>query len=131
MQASLKLLGKRRFLPIFATQFLGAFNDNLFKTAMVLFATYTIYSDPHMESTFNALATGLFILPFFLLSALSGQLADAMDKARIIRIVNGAEIGILTVGSIGLLLQYIPPMLDAVLAMGVHSTRTEEGRVGK
>src|SRR3546814_1897542 len=67
MQASLKLLGKRRFLPIFATQFLGAFNDNLFKTAMVLFATYTIYSDPHMESNFNALATGLFILPFFLL----------------------------------------------------------------
>src|SRR3546814_39931 len=151
MQASLKLLGKRRFLPIFATQFLGAFNDNLFKTAMVLFATYTIYSDPHMESNFNALATGLFILPFFLLSALPGQLADAMDKARIIRIVKGAEIGIMAVESIGLLLQYIPLMLAAVLAMGVHSTffgpikyailpqhlrddevlRSEERRVGK
>ncbi|MCF8708424.1 MFS transporter [Rhizorhapis sp. SPR117] len=122
MQVSLRLLGKRRFLPIFGTQFLGAFNDNLFKTAMVLFATYTIYSDPRMESNFNALSTGLFILPFFILSALSGQLADSMDKARIIRIVKIAEIGIMAVGSIGLMLKNIPLMLVAVLAMGVHST---------
>ncbi|HKR17497.1 MFS transporter [Rhizorhapis sp.] len=122
MQASLGLLGKRRFLPIFVTQFLGAFNDNLFKTAMVLFATYTIYDDPRMESNFNALATGLFILPFFLLSALSGQLADATDKARIVRIVKAAEIAIMAVGAGGLLLQNIPLMLAAVLAMGVHST---------
>lgn len=122
MQASLGLLGKRRFLPIFVTQFLGAFNDNLFKTAMVLFATYTIYDDPQMESNFNALATGLFILPFFLLSALSGQLADATDKARIVRIVKAAEIGIMALGSAGLLLKNIPLMLAAVLAMGIHST---------
>jgi len=122
MQASLKLLGKRRFLPLFITQLLGAFNDNLFKTAMVLFATYAIYSDPKMESNFNALSTGLFILPFFLLSALSGQLADTSDKARIIRFVKGAEIGIMGVGATGLLIQSIPVMLTAVLAMGVHST---------
>lgn len=122
MQASLKLLGKRRFLPLFITQLLGAFNDNLFKTAMVLFATYAIYSDPKMESNFNALSTGLFILPFFLLSALSGQLADTTDKARIIRFVKGAEIGIMAVGATGLLIQSIPVMLVAVLAMGVHST---------
>ncbi|MDZ7894427.1 MAG: MFS transporter [Sphingobium sp.] len=122
MQASLKLLGKRRFLPLFITQLLGAFNDNLFKTAMVLFATYAIYSDPKMESNFNALSTGLFILPFFLLSALSGQLADTSDKARIIRFVKGAEIGIMGVGATGLLIQSIPVMLVAVLAMGVHST---------
>jgi len=122
MQASLRLLGKRRFLPIFVTQLLGAFNDNLFKTAMVLFATYTIYSDARMESNFNAVSTGLFILPFFLLSALSGQLADTTDKARIIRIVKAAEIGIMAVGSGGLLIGSIPVMLAAVLAMGVHST---------
>ena len=122
MQASLRLLGKRRFLPLFLTQFLGAFNDNLFKTAMVLFATYTIYSDPQMESNFNAVATGLFILPFFLLSALSGQLADTMDKARIIRIVKLAEIGIMGAGAAGLWLGSIPVMLAAVTAMGVHST---------
>src|SRR3546814_12855689 len=75
-----------------------------------------------MESNFNARATGLFILPFFLLSALSGQLADALDKAWILRIVKGADIVIMAVGSIGLLLQYIPLMMAAVSAMGVHST---------
>jgi MFS family permease len=122
MQTSMRLLGRRRFLPIFVTQFLGAFNDNLFKTAMVLFATYQVYSDPKIEMQFNALATGLFILPFFLLSALSGQLADTRDKARIIRLVKTAEIFIMVAGAIGLLLPSIPLMLGAVLAMGVHST---------
>ena len=122
MQTSLRLLGRRRFLPIFATQFLGAFNDNLFKTAMVLFATYQVYSDPKAETQFNAIASGLFILPFFLLSALSGQLADTRDKAKIVRIVKTAEIFIMLVGAAGLLLPSIPLMLGAVLAMGVHSS---------
>lgn len=128
MQASLRLLTHRKFLPLFVTQFLGAFNDNLFKTAMILFATFTVFKDPRQESSFNAIATGLFILPFFLLSALSGQLADHMDKAKIIRIVKLAEIGIMLVGGLGLLLCESFPMtgvilmLVAVLAMGVHST---------
>ncbi len=128
MQASLHLLHHRRFLPLFVTQFLGAFNDNLFKTSMVLFATFTIYRDPQQESNFNALATGLFVLPFFLLSALSGQLADTTDKARIIRIVKLAEICIMAVGAAGMVLCHIHPMtgvvvlLGAVAAMGIHST---------
>jgi MFS family permease len=122
MSPSFRLLTKRRFLPLFVTQFLGAFNDNLFKTAMVLFATYEIYSDPAKEAGFNALATGLFILPFFLLSALSGQLADTRDKAQIIRLVKTAEILIMLAGGVGLLLSSVPMMLAAVLAMGVHST---------
>ena len=122
MTPSFRLLGTRRFLPLFATQFLGAFNDNLFKQSMVLFATYSIYSNPRVEAQFNAVATGLFILPFFLLSALSGQLADSHDKARIIRLVKAAEILIMVVGGGGLLLGSVPLMLLAVLAMGVHST---------
>jgi len=128
MQASLRLLAHRRFLPLFTTQFLGAFNDNLFKTAMILFATYVVFKDPQQESIFNAVATGLFILPFFLLSALSGQLADHMDKARIIRLVKAVEIAIMLVGALGLLVCQSWPwlgvglMLAAVLAMGVHST---------
>ena len=122
MQTSLRLLGRRRFLPLFATQMLGAYNDNLFKTAMVLFATYQVYSDPKVETMFNAAATAAFILPFFLLSALSGQLADTRDKARIIRLVKTAEVLIMAFGAIGLLLPSIPIMLGAVLAMGVHST---------
>ena len=122
MTPSIRLLGTRRFLPLFVTQFLGAFNDNLFKQAMVLFATYSIYSSPQKEAAFNALATGLFILPFFLLSALSGQLADTHDKAQIIRVVKTAEILIMLVGGGGLLIGSVPLMLAAILAMGVHST---------
>src|SRR3546814_14783549 len=103
MQASISLLGKRRFLPLFVTQFLGAFNDNLFKTALVLLVTFHIYSDAAKEAAFNAIAGGLFILPFFLFSALAGQLADGNDKARIIRIVKTAAIAIMLFGAVGLL----------------------------
>ena len=116
------LLRSRRFLPLFSTQFLGAFNDSLFKQAVVLFVTYQLFSDPAKELQFSAIAQGLFILPFFLLSALSGQLADDHDKARLIRIIKLAEIGIMAVGGAGLLLSNIPLMLAAVFAMGVHST---------
>ncbi|WEK42535.1 MAG: MFS transporter [Candidatus Sphingomonas colombiensis] len=126
---ALGLLKRRRFLPLFSTQFLGAFNDNLFKTAMVLFATYEIFADSRQESFFNALAAGLFILPFFLFSALAGQIADTTDKARIIRYVKIAEFGIMAMGSAGLLLARagvptIPVilMLTAVTGLGVHST---------
>jgi hypothetical protein len=126
---ALGLLKQRRFLPLFATQFLGAFNDNLFKTSMVLFATYVIFSDPKVEANFNALATGIAILPFFLLSALAGQLADSHDKARIIRIVKTAEIVIMLLGAAGLMIAKaghtdlgLGLMLGAVLFLGIHST---------
>jgi len=116
------LLRARRFLPLFTTQFLGAFNDSLFKQAVVLFVTYQLFSDPTKEFQFSSIAQGLFILPFFLLSALSGQLADDHDKARLIRIIKLAEIGIMIVGGAGIMLANIPLMLAAVFAMGVHST---------
>jgi MFS family permease len=122
MTPSFRLLAERRFLPLFATQFLGAFNDNLFKTAMVMLVTYTIFSDPAKEASFTAIAGGLFILPFFLLSALSGQLADCHDKAAIIRIVKTVEIIIMMFGAAGLLIHSIPLMLAALFAMGIHST---------
>ncbi len=122
MQASLRLLTKRRFLPIFATQFLGAFNDNLFKTAMVMLVTYRIFTDEAREAAFNALANAIFILPFFLFSALAGQLADSCDKAGIVRIVKSLEIGIMAAGAAGLVMGSIPLMLLALFAMGVHST---------
>ncbi|MBB6122338.1 MFS transporter [Sphingobium subterraneum] len=131
MKASLRLLTKRRFAPLFVTQMLGAFNDNLFKNAMVLFVVYTVYSDPRAETWFSAVSTGIFILPFFLLSALSGQIADQRDKAAVIRIVKAAEVAIMLVGGAGLALAWagvaihlfaIPLMLLALFAMGVHST---------
>lgn len=122
MQTSLALLKRRHFGPLFATQFLNAFNDNLFKMAMVILVTYTIYSNPATEAQFNALASGLFILPFFLFSALAGQIADSSDKARVIRFIKSAEIGIMAVGCAGIWFQLIPVMLAALFAMGVHST---------
>jgi len=109
-------------VPLFATQFLGAFNDSLFKQAVVLFVTYQLYSNPAKEFQFSAIAQGLFILPFFLFSALSGQLADDHDKSRLIRIIKLAEIGIMILGGAGIMLANIPLMLAAVGLMGVHST---------
>ncbi|MCK9543993.1 MAG: MFS transporter [Novosphingobium sp.] len=131
MTTSTHLIRTRRFLPLFVTQLLGAFNDNLFKNAMVLFVVYSVYDSEHAEARFSAIASALFILPFFVLSALAGQLADMRDKARIIRIVKACEIGIMLVGGIGLALAWqgiamttlaIPLMLLALFAMGVHST---------
>jgi MFS family permease len=122
LQDSLHLLRKRRFLPLFVTQFLGAFNDNLFRTAMVMLVIYGIYRSEAQETIFSAIAGGLFIAPFFLFSALAGQLADAMDKARIVRWVKTAEIAIMAFGATGLLLHNVPLLLAVLTAMGVHST---------
>jgi predicted MFS family arabinose efflux permease len=122
MQNTTHLLKARRFLPLFATQALGAFNDSLYKQAVVLFVTYQVYSNAAKEAQFSAIAQGLFILPFFLLSALAGQLADHRDKAKLIRIVKIAEVAIMIFGGLGLVLENIPLMLAGILAMGVHST---------
>ncbi|WP_294071464.1 MFS transporter [Sphingomonas sp.] len=122
MQNITHLLRSRRFAPLFATQFLGAFNDSLFKQAVVLFVTYKLFSNPAKEFQFSAIAQGLFILPFFLLSALSGQLADDHDKARLIRIIKLAEVTIMALGGAGIVFASIPLMLAAVFAMGIHST---------
>jgi MFS family permease len=143
MTVSTHMLRRRRFLPLFVTQLLGAFNDNLYKTAMVLFVVYSVYNSEEAEGMFSAVASTVFIVPFFLLSALAGQLADMRDKARIIRIVKACEIGIMSVGALGLVLAWkgidhtvtiplyfstihtttsILLMLAALFAMGVHST---------
>jgi MFS family permease len=131
MTTTTHLIGTRRFLPLFVTQLLGAFNDNLFKNAMVLYVVYSVYNSEAAEAKFSAIASGLFIIPFFVLSALSGQLADMRDKARIIRIVKFCEILIMLVGGAGLVLAWqgiaittaaIPLMLAALFAMGIHST---------
>jgi MFS family permease len=131
MLTSTHLLKQRRFAPLFATQLLNAFNDNLYKNAMVLFVVYSVYNSAAAETVFSGVASAIFILPFFLFSAISGQLADMRCKARLIRIIKAAEIAIMSVGAIGLLLAWqgmmtelvaIPLMMVALFAMGVHST---------
>ena len=106
MTTQTHLIRSRRFLPLFVPQLFHAFNDNLFRNAMVFFVVYTLYKSETAEILFSALSSALFIAPFFLLSALAGQMADMRDKARIIRIVKASEIGIMLVGGAGLLLAW-------------------------
>jgi MFS family permease len=131
MTTTTRLLSRRRFLPLFCTQLLNAFNDNLYKTAMVLFVVYSVYNSEDREAMFSAVASALFIIPFVLLSAIAGQLADMRDKARIIRMVKLCEIGIMVLGALGLFLAWrgfavdafaIPLLLFALLLAGIQST---------
>ena len=117
------LLGQRRFGPFFWTQFLGAFNDNIFKTALLTVLTYQAAawstSDPAM---LNNLIPGLFILPFVLLSATAGQLADKFEKSRMARSVKLLEIAIMVVAGAGWMLHSLPLLVLAIVGMGIHST---------
>lgn len=119
----LNLLSTRRFGPLFVTQFLGAFNDNLYKTAMMFLIIYHILAHrPEDAAVMSTLAGGVFILPFVLFSSLAGELADSVDKARVVRLVKLAEIGIMAVGAFALTHDSIPLLMLVLFAMGVHST---------
>jgi acyl-[acyl-carrier-protein]-phospholipid O-acyltransferase/long-chain-fatty-acid--[acyl-carrier-protein] ligase len=119
----ISLLSKRRFGPIFAVQFLGAFNDNLLKFAMLFLANFGIFvNEPDKAEVLAAVATGLFILPYFLFSALAGQVADMIDKARLVRWIKIAEVGIMGVALTGFWIQSIPLLLTSLFLMGLHST---------
>src|SRR5262245_2778996 len=109
------LLTTRRFAPLFVTQFLGAFNDNLLKSALGIFVTFRLAEESSMDaSTLVMLAGGLFIAPFFLFSGASGTLADRVDKAVIARWVKIVEIAIMTIGAGGLWFHNIELLLTAL-----------------
>ncbi|HZX27372.1 MAG TPA: MFS transporter [Telluria sp.] len=117
------LLGQRRFAPFFWTQFLGAFNDNLFKTALIVVLAYDAASWTDMSpSTLTNLIPGLFILPYVLFSATAGQIADRVEKSRLARIVKFLEIGIMAVCATGWLTHTLWLLIAGVVGMGVHST---------
>lgn len=117
------LLATHRFAPFFVTQFLGAFNDNLFKNALVVLLTFqaTTWTTLAPEILTNV-AAGIFILPFFLFSATAGQLADKFDKAKIARLVKVLEIVIMIVAAVGFWLRSLPVLLGALFLLGLHST---------
>lgn len=116
------LMSTKRFLPLFITQFFGAFNDNLFKNALVILVTYKIAAN---DSVYSAqlvnLAFGLFMLPTLLLSYLSGQISDKIDRARVARVVKFVEILLATIGSVGLYFNSLPILLCALFGFGAHS----------
>jgi len=114
------LLGQRRFAPLFVTQFLGAFNDNVFKNALVILITFQAASCG--ESPFLVtVAAGLFIAPFFVFSATAGQLADKYDKARLIRLVKLAEIAIMALGAAALFAGSVTALIGVLFLMGAQS----------
>jgi len=117
------LLRSRRFAPLFVTQFLGAFNDNLLKSGLAIFVTYRLAAEGGPDaSTLVMLAGAIFIAPFFLFSGASGTLADRLDKAKIARWVKIAEIFIMATGATGFATGSVPLLLLALFGLGTHST---------
>ncbi|MDM8350103.1 MFS transporter [Pseudomonas sp. sp1636] len=114
------LLGKRRFLPFFLTQLLGAFNDNIFKQSLILAILYKLSSGADSSLLVNLCAL-LFILPFFLFSALGGQFGEKFAKDSLIRAIKFAEILIMLAGAAGVLLNNLPLMLAVLFCMGTQS----------
>jgi 1-acyl-sn-glycerol-3-phosphate acyltransferase len=116
------LLRQKRFAPFFWTQFAGAANDNLFKFAFTVMVTYQL-SISWMQPAMAGLVIGaLFILPFLLFSATSGQLADKYDKKVLIRFVKRLEIVIMALAAWGFFDQNVPVLLACTFLMGLHST---------
>lgn len=121
-QSQFSLMGQRRFAPFFWTQFLGAFNDNVFKTALLVVLTYDAARWTTMDpGMLTSLIPGLFILPYVFFSATAGQIAEKMEKGRLARYVKIIEIVIMSVAAIGWLTKSLPLLLCAVVGMGVHS----------
>src|SRR5215510_2515595 len=118
-----RLLTARRFAPLFITQFLGAFNDNLLKSALGILVTYRLAEQSGENAAFLVMiGSGLFISPFFLFSGASGTLSDRFDKAVIARWVKIAEIGIMALGAWGLWQGSVPVLLATLFCLGTHST---------
>ncbi len=123
MSKQFQLLQQQRFKPFFLTQFLGAFNDNVFKTALITLVAFNASSLSSINgATLATLLPGLFILPFFLFSATAGQIADKFEKSQIIRIVKVFEIIIMLFASAGFFLHNIALLSTALFMMGMHST---------
>jgi len=116
------LLKSRRFLPFFLTQLSGAFNDNLFKNGLTIFIAYQAANVSQASSNnLVNIAAGLFILPFFLFSAIAGQLADKYDKAWLMRRIKLLEIAIMLLAGIAFFLQSIPMLIGILFLMGTQS----------
>jgi len=116
------LLRSRRFGPLFLTQLLGALNDNLFKSALVITLTFgvTARTDMSLDALVN-MSSVLLILPFFLFSALAGQLADRMDKARLTRLLKRVEFAVMVLAVIGFHFSSLPLLFAALFMMGTQS----------
>lgn len=122
MNGQFRLLGERRFLPFFLTQFLGAFNDNVYKNALVVLITFqAVQLGAGSPGVMVNLAAGIFILPFFLFSATAGQLADKYEKSRLIRHTKLLEVAVMALAAAGFALMSLPLLLAVLFLMGAQS----------
>lgn len=122
-QSQFRLLRERRFMPFFCTQLLGALNDNVFKIAFTSLVTYQAARFEGVDGTTAAfLISAIFILPFMLFSATSGQIADKIDRARLMQGVKLMEVVIMLVGAAGFWLYSAPILYVTTFLMGLHST---------
>ncbi len=122
MPDSIKLLSKTRFRPFFLTQLAGAFNDNFYKSGLTIFIAFQAASLSQADSnTLVNVAAFLFILPFFLLSPLAGQLADKHEKSMLIRRIKLLEIAIMVLGAIAFILDSVPMLVAILFLMGAQS----------
>ena len=122
-QSQFRLLTERRFAPFFWTQFLGAFNDNVFKTALLTILTFDALHWTTLDvGLLNQLIPGLFILPFVLFSATSGQLADKFEKGGMARKVKLLEIAIMCLAAYGWMTHNVWVLIAGIAGMGIHST---------
>ncbi|MCK5556599.1 MAG: MFS transporter, partial [Alphaproteobacteria bacterium] len=116
------LLKTNRFFPLFLSQFMGAFNDNVFKNALIILITYQaagkVSVDPRLLVT---AAAGIFIMPFFLFSATAGQVADKFEKARLIRIIRFLEIPVMVMATIGFFLENYWMLMAVLFCAGTQS----------
>lgn len=115
------LLRQRRFLPFFIVQALGAFNDNVYRQAIIGLLFYLGVSE-EQRSLYTTLAPAIFILPYFLFSALAGQIADKLEKSRLIVITTTMEIVIMSMAAVGFLTESLPFLLVALFCTGMQST---------
>ncbi len=117
------LLRRRRFLPLFVAQFLGAANDNLFKSAMAILIIYRIGDVGFARAdVLTNIGTGLFMLPYFLFSVTAGEMADHFEKSHLMKLVKFAEIVIVALGGLGLYLGNVPILLGALFLLGAQAT---------
>ena len=122
MSDQIHLLKSRRFLPLFITQFFGAFNDNAFKNALLIWFTYDIAVKTGQNAQIIVtIAGGLFILPFFLFSALAGQFADKFEKSKLVQRIKQAEIILMLLCFVGFYIQSLYMLLIILFFMGVQS----------
>lgn len=119
----LSLLKERRFLPLFLTQFFGAFNDNVFKNGLVIIITYGLSTQLKVNTEILiTVAAGVFILPFFLFSATAGQLADKYEKSHLIRYIKIAEILLMCLVGLGFYFHSVFLLMSVLFLIGTQAT---------